>query len=320
MSLRLTWKGHLFALITELIWGMTFAASQILVNCLDSYWFIVLRFGSAWLLLFLLSPRPLKPMEWKRERWVLLCGILGITLYYILQNIALLHSTASNTGVLSATSPIFTALWLCLFSRKVRLKPLFFFGFVLCMAGVAVISFRGGGAGGVHLFGDTIALLAALSWGLYCVFVSRTEDTGLSALQMTRKILFWGFLLCLPFALIAGDAGTIRAFAGGGGKLWGAFAYVVIGASVICYVFWGKATALLGSVTTSLYMYLLPVFTVIGSAIIVHDPVTPFTFVGIAAILVGVALSQRGSVPVEAAETDAPPFPHKETREIEKSS
>lgn len=43
----------------------------------------------------------------------------------------------------------------------------------------------------------------------------------------------------------------------------------------------------------------MPVFTVIGSAIIVHDPVTPFTFLGIAAILLGVGLSQRGSVPVE---------------------
>lgn len=297
--MKSSWKGHLFALATVLIWGMTFAASQILVNCLDSYWFIVLRFGCAWLLLFLLSPKPLKPMAWGRERWVVLCGILGVTLYYILQNIALLHSTASNTGVLSATSPIFTALWLCLVRRDVRLKPLFFLGFVLCMAGVAVISFRGGGEGGVHLFGDTMALLAALSWGLYCVFISRTEGTGLSALQMTRKILFWGFLLCLPFALAAGDAGSIRAFAGGGLKLWGAFLYVVLGASVAAYVFWGKAAALLGSVTTSLYMYLLPVFTVIGSALLVQDPVTPFTFLGIAAILAGVALSQRGSVAIE---------------------
>ena len=79
--MKSSWKGHLFALATVLIWGMTFAASQILVNCLDSYWFIVLRFGCAWLLLFLLSPKPLKPMAWGRERWVVLCGILGVTLY-----------------------------------------------------------------------------------------------------------------------------------------------------------------------------------------------------------------------------------------------
>ena len=77
----------------------------------------------------------------------------------------------------------------------------------------------------------------------------------------------------------------------------------------ICYVFWGKATTLLGSVTTSLYMYLMPVFTVIGSAIIVHDPVTPFTFLGIAAILLGVGLSQRGSVPLESAQETAEAVP-----------
>ena len=225
-------KGHLFALVTVLIWGMTFAASQIMVGYLDQYWFIVLRFGLAWALLFLFSPRPLKPMAWAGERWVVLCGILGVTLYYILQNVALLHTSSSNTGVLSATSPIFTALWLCLVSRKVRLKPLFFLGFVLCLAGVMCIS--GGGGDGVHLLGDSMALLAALAWGLYCVFVVKTEGTGLSALQMTRKILFWGALLCLPFALLFGEASTIRAFTTEGPKIWIAFLYVVLGASMTC--------------------------------------------------------------------------------------
>lgn len=291
-------KGHLIALTTVIIWGMTFAASKIMVGYLDPYWFIVLRFSLAWAILFLLSPRPLKPMAWQRERWIILCGILGVTLYYILQNVALLHSTASNTGVLSATSPIFTALWLCIVSRKVRLRPLFFLGFVLCMAGVVMIS--GGGGDGLHLLGDSMALLAALAWGLYCVFVSRTEDMGLSTLQITRKILFWGTLFCLPFALLLGDASTIRAFTTEGLRIWGAFLYVVIGASTLCYVFWGKATALLGSVTTSLYMYLLPVFTVIGSAFLVHDRITLFTILGIAAILTGVGLSQKGSIPAES--------------------
>ena len=126
---------------------------------------------------------------------------------------------------------------------------------------------------------------------------------------MTRKILFWGVLLCLPFSLLLGDITTIRAFATEGFRIWGAFLYVVLGSSMLCYVFWGKATTLLGSVTTSLYMYLMPVFTVIGSAIIVHDPVTPFTFLGIAAILLGVGLSQRGSVPLESAQETAGTVP-----------
>ena len=300
-------RGHIFALVTVLIWGMTFAASQIMVGYLDPYWFIVLRFGLAWFLLFLLSPKPLKPMEWKRERWVVLCGILGITLYYILQNIALLNSTASNTGILGSTSPIFTALWLCIFSRKVKLRPLFFLGFGLCLGGWVPIA--GGGGGGVHLLGDSIALAAALCWGLYCVFVVNTEGLGYTALQMTRKILFWGVLLCLPFALLLGDVTTARAFATEGARIWGAFLYVVVCSSMLCYVFWGKATTLLGSVTTSLYMYLMPVFTVVGSAVIVHDPVTPFTFLGIAAILLGVGLSQRGSVPLESAQETAGTVP-----------
>ena len=80
-------------------------------------------------------------------------------------------------------------------------------------------SSAGGGGGGVHLLGDSIALAAALCWGLYCVFVVNTEGLGYTALQMTRKILFWGVLLCLPFALLLGDVTTARAFATEGARI-----------------------------------------------------------------------------------------------------
>ena len=58
----------------------------------------------------------------------------------------------------------------------------------LCgIAGVAVISFAGGGSS-LHLLGDAFALAAAIAWGVYCVLIAGTEEYGLSELQMTRKI------------------------------------------------------------------------------------------------------------------------------------
>jgi drug/metabolite transporter (DMT)-like permease len=292
--MAVSWKGHILALITVLIWGMTFISSKVLVGLLDSYWLIVVRFVLAWAALFLLSPKPLRLLSLREEGKMILCGILGVTAYYAFQNVALIYSTASNTGVISALAPLFTALILWLFGRRVKLRPIFFLGFVLCFGGVAAISL-GGENGGVHLLGDSFALLSALSWGLYCVVVAFTEGSDLTDIQVTRKIFFWGLLLSIPLALILGEPFDPTPFLQDGLHLWGNLLFVSLASSALCYLFWGKATALLGAVTTSVYMYLIPVVSVIGSALILRESVSLVTVVAIAVILVGLVFSQRGN-------------------------
>lgn len=291
-------KGHLMALAAVLIWGMTFIASKVLVGLLDPYWYIVIRFAMAWGFLFLFAPRPMALLPKKQEWHLVLCGLAGVTFYYIFQNVALIHSTASNTGVITASSPLFTALILWFFGRRVRLSPLFFLGFVLCIGGVAAISFSGGGAG-LHLLGDAFALAAAIAWGLYCVIIAPTEEFPLTSLQVTRKVFFWGTLCTLPPALLLGSPVPGETFTQGGLVFWGNLLFVSLCSSALCYLFWGTATTMIGAVTTSVYLYLIPVVSVVGSALILHEPVSLVTLLAIAAILVGLVLSQRGNEAVE---------------------
>jgi len=289
-------QGHLMALAAVLIWGMTFISSKVLVGLLDSYWYIVIRFGLAWFFLFLFSPKPLKLLDRKTEGTVVLCGIAGVTAYYIFQNVALIHSTASNTGVITASSPLFTALILWAFGRRVKLTPLFFLGFVLCIGGVFAISFNGGGTG-LHLLGDSFALAAAVAWGVYCVIILGAEGSGLSEAQLTRKVFFWGTLITVPFALVLGEPVPLTTFTQGGLVFWGNLFFVSFFSAALCYLFWGKAINLIGSVTTSVYLYLIPVVSVIGSALILHESVNWITAAAIAAILIGLVFSQKGNQP-----------------------
>ena len=116
-----TLRGHLLALLAVLIWGMTFIASKVLVGLLDPTWYIVIRFTIAWAALFCLAPKPCPLLSLRRELRLVACGLAGVTLYYIFQNIALVYSTAPHTGVISASSPLFTALILWFFGRRVQL-------------------------------------------------------------------------------------------------------------------------------------------------------------------------------------------------------
>ncbi len=291
-------KGHLLALLAVAIWGMTFIASKVLVGLLDPYWYIVIRFFLAWAFLFLLSPKPARLLPWRREGRVILCGIVGVTLYYIFQNGALVYGTASNTGVITACAPLFTALILWLFGRRVKLSPLFALGFALCIGGVAAISFAGGGSG-LHLLGDGFALVSAVAWSVYSILIAWVEEPSLSGLQMTRKALFWGTLLTVPPALALGQPVPVETFTQGGLVFWGNLLFVALCSSALCYLLWGLATNLIGAVTTSVYLYLLPVISVIGSALILGETVRVTTVVAIGAILVGLVFSQRGHRPTK---------------------
>lgn len=291
-------QGHAMALTAVLIWGMTFICSKVLVGLLDSYWLIVIRFLIAWTALFLCAPKPLRLLPRKQEVWFVLSGLTGVTLYYGLQNIALLYSTASNTGVIAASSPLFTALLLWFFGRRVRLSKLFFLGFLLCMGGVALITFRSSGGEGGHLLGDAAALGSTIVWGSYGVVILRNEGSGLSQLRCTRKIFFWGIVLTLPLALLLGEPVPLTVFTQGGVSLWGNLLFVGLLSSSLSYLFWGMATDQLGAVTTNVYLYLVPAVSVMGSALLLHEEIDGRCILGIAGILLGLVFSQKGSHPV----------------------
>ena len=60
----------------------------------------------------------------------------------------------------------------------------------------------------------------------------------------------------------------LTVFTQGGLTFWGNLLFVSLGSSALCYLIWGRATELIGAVTTSVYLYLLPVVSVIGGALI----------------------------------------------------
>jgi drug/metabolite transporter (DMT)-like permease len=50
----------------------------------------------------------------------------------------------------------------------------------------------------------------------------------------------------------------------------------------------------LGPVKTSVYIYMVPVVTIIVSMIVLHEPITPVSAIGMGLILAGMVLSERG--------------------------
>ena len=68
--------------------------------------------------------------------------------------------------------------------------------------------------------------------------------------------------------------------------------FLGLGASALCFVTWNFAVKLLGAVKTSIYIYMVPVITVVTSVLILHEKITAMAVIGTILTLVGLLLSE----------------------------
>ena len=196
-------RGHAAAIITIFVWGVTFISTKILLTGFLPVEILFCRFVIGYLALFAICPRLLPYGGLRQEAYFIAAGLTGICLYYLLENIALTYTLASNVGVLLCTAPFFTALAGFVASRgKERPHRRFIFGFVLAMAGIYLISTAESGMQ-FNLTGDILSLSAAAVWALYAVLTRKITTFGYNTILITRHIFFYG-LLFMHFRLYAG--------------------------------------------------------------------------------------------------------------------
>ncbi len=183
--------GHLAALFTVLIWGTTFISTKVLLTDFAPIEILFLLFLLGLAALVVACPRRLQGTTRRQELTFAAAGLCGVCLYYLLENIALTYTMASNVGVIISVAPFFTALLSHLFLRQEdRLGPGFFLGFGVAMAGIALISFNGA-ALQLSPAGDLLALLAAFLWACYSILPRKISAFGYSTILTTRRWTGW---------------------------------------------------------------------------------------------------------------------------------
>lgn len=286
-----TVSGHLAAFITILIWGTTFISTKVLLRVLAPIEILLIRFIIGYAALWCVRPRSLKVADKKQEWYFAAAGLCGITLYYLLENIALTYTLASNVGVIISIAPFFTAVfaWLFLHDRRPGLR--FFLGFLIAMTGIMLLSFGKEANLQVNPIGDILGIAAAVIWASYSILTKKISGFGYHTILSTRRIFFYGLIFMIPISCFMGLNVDIRELADSGVIL--NLLFLGLGASALCFVTWNTAVKHLGSVKTSVYIYMVPVITAITSALILHEKITKTAICGIILTLAGLFLSEK---------------------------
>ncbi len=282
--------GHLAALLTIIIWGTTFISTKILLADFKPMEILVYRFIIGFLILWTACPRRLKVKQQKQELTFAAAGLCGITLYYLLENIALTFTMASNVGVIISVAPFFTAILARLFVKsEENLRANFYVGFALAMAGIILISFNGA-TFELNPMGDILAVLAAFVWACYSILTKKIGSYGYPVVLATRRTFFYGVFFMIP-TLFFFDFQTGLSRFYNITYLFNIF-YLGLGASALCFVTWNFAVKILGAVKTSIYIYMVPVITIVTSVLILAEPVTWISAVGALLAISGLFLSE----------------------------
>ncbi len=283
--------GHLAALITILIWGTTFISTKILLVNFQPAEILFSRFIIGFLVLTAAYPRRLKTANFRQELTFILAGLCGICLYYLLENIALTFTTASNVGVITSTAPFFTAILARLFMKSEKnLSAKFFVGFIVAMAGIILISFNGSKIQ-LNPMGDLLAVAAAFIWACYSMLTRKISSFGYPVILSTRRTFFYGILFMIPTLFLFDFHPDMSRFANA--TYLFNILYLGLGASALCFVTWNFAVKELGVIKTSVYIYMVPVITVVTSVIILHEQLTFLSGTGMFLTLTGLFLSEH---------------------------
>lgn len=286
-------QGHLVALFTIFIWGITFISTKILLAELTAEEILFLRFLLGWLALCLFSWQRIPYMGARIELTFASAGFFGVTLYFLLENIALEYTLASNVGVLVSTAPFFTALVNWMLGNGKRPDRFFLAGFVLAIIGIIMIS-GDETITRISPVGDMLALLAAVAWAFYSVLSRKLANLGLGTIRTTRRSFFYGILLMLPILAFTGMDNTWRALQNP--AVIGNLLFLGLGASALCFATWTFCMVRLGTVKASAYIYLVPVVTVISAAIWLHESLGPESLAGIFLVITGLLLSEGNDI------------------------
>lgn len=299
---RFIW--HLLALAVVAVWGVTFVCTKTLISAgMDPAGIFAIRFTLAYIGIWVLCLSDRKNLRcwsrsWKDELVFLFLGITGGSFYFLTENTALAHTQATNVAFLVCVAPLFTLLFTLLYKllfkdrfargmEDVRLGFPLVGGTLLALAGMAMVVFDGARLQ-ISLEGDLLAIGAALCWALYSLFMGQmTADYG--AVFATRKVFFYGLLTILPFLGASADSFSPAVL--GQPVVYGNLLFLGLVASLACFVAWNLVMAKLGNVTSTNYVYLNPVFTLISAMVILGERMTLVSGLGSAAILAGVILA-----------------------------
>ncbi|WP_173916895.1 DMT family transporter [Halobacillus sp. Marseille-Q1614] len=288
-------SASLYALMSITFWGVSFVSTKAVLEKMDPFSLLVVRFSIGIVFLFLiilLFKYPLRiPIKYLPH--LLILGILGVFVHQVIQATALLTIHASDAGWLISFSPIFTVILSFLFLQE-KLTAGKVIGITAAVSGVIMITTLGSGRtlGFTLSIGYVLMILSTLNWAVYSVLLKKLA-IPMPSVVITFYMSLVGFCMTLPFFIR--NKGLMQ-LASLEAEHWAHLLFLGIFVSAIAYWYWAKALEVMQASKVSVFLYFEPLATLISAMILLHEKFIAASLIGGCLIIAGVIIVQ-GKIP-----------------------
>ncbi|WGS21646.1 MULTISPECIES: DMT family transporter [unclassified Bradyrhizobium] len=272
-----------------LLWSFAFVAGKIGVTDCPPLILLAARFSLAGVLILAISllRRDEWDLTWRDVAVFAVLGVANNALYLGLGYTGLKTVSAGLGALIVSANPVFTAVLAALFLgealtwRKVT-------GLLLGIAGVAFIVWHrmSVGSDSPHGILFTLASLASIVGGTI-LFKLLAPKGSLWIGNGIQNIA--GGLAVMPFAFAFAKVGEIVPSA----RLAGAFAFLVLGGSILAYLLWFHLLKVCGATAASAYHFLMPPLGMLFAFLVLGEHVEFRDLLGIVPVALGIYLVTR---------------------------
>jgi len=277
------------------VWGINFSAVKGALIDFSPLSFNAIRFGTSSLILLSLL--------WLRERnlsirkkdvgYFIMLGLIGNTAYQLFFINGIVFTTATNSSLIIATTPIFIVLFgAALHVEKITSRIVQ--GVILSFAGILLIIL---GSGKPLSFteqswiGDLLTIANPICWSGYTV-LSKPMLKEYSPLKLTAITMAIG---AVSLILVAIPSLSTENWTGISTNSWLSLMFSAVFAIAIGYVVWYTGVNRIGTSRTALYENLVTVFAVASAWILLSESMTAIQIIGAVLVFVSLYVARRNS-------------------------
>jgi drug/metabolite transporter (DMT)-like permease len=278
-------------LAVMVIWGTNYTVVKESMDAMPALAFMSLRFALAALAMgaLMLWFEGWKPLPRATLLRLTALGIIGNTLYQLCFMVGMSHTTAANSALLGAASPVLVPLLAGVLGLDKMTRSILL-ALALAVPGMLlVVSSRGPSMSAETQLGDLLILAGSTCWALYTVGL-RSLSSELSPLRITAMTMLTG----APGAVLAGLPTVLRLEPSSiGPGAWAGMIYSALIPLVFGYFIWNRSVQQVGSSRTALYITGMPVVAALTAWAVRGERPTPIQAVGATLILAGQLVSRR---------------------------
>jgi drug/metabolite transporter (DMT)-like permease len=286
----LTFK-YLLILLAVIFWGSSFIATKIALKELSPETIISLRLIIASVFLFFTAIVYKKDfsINLKSHGVIFILALIAV-FHLMIQVTGLKYTTASNTGWIIGTAPIFMAILAAIFFRE-KIGLLKISGIIIAMFGLLLLIGKGN-ITNIDLIknkGDLLVLASAFTWGVYSM-VNKKISLSYSPLMTIFYLFVMMVIIIIPFNLNEASINSVVHLSLNG---WISILFLGLFCSGIAYVIWAYSLRDLESAKVGAFLYFEPLVTVLAAWVLLSESITVLMILSGAIITLGVVLVNK---------------------------